>query len=124
MIFCYFISPDTAKFNKVKHLIFLFYQNNFAVFVYKDISMVSLSFCANFIKNTQKEILTITHGICLVLTVLLTNVIESQNFHIQRVFFYMPVLGLVINIFKNILSTVSQTVQAFLAQHMFYVLKV
>ena len=123
MIFCYLISPDTAKFNKLKHLIFIFYQNNFAVVVYKDISMISLSSRASFIKNTQKNILTITLGICLVLTVLLANVIESQNFHIQRVFFYLPMLGLVVNIFGNILSTISQTVQAFLAQHMFYVPK-
>ena len=108
MIFCYLISPDTAKFNKLKHLIFIFYQNNFAVVVYKDISMISLSSRASFIKNTQKNILTITLGICLVLTVLLANVIESQNFHIQRVFFYLPMLGLVVNIFGNILSTISQ----------------
>ena len=54
MIFCYLISQDTAKFSKVKHLIFIFWQNNFAVVAYKDISMLRLSFQANFIKNTQK----------------------------------------------------------------------
>ena len=86
MISCYLISQDTAKYNKVKHLIFIFCQNNFTVVASKDISMTSLPFHANFIKNTQKFFFTITHGIFLVLTVLLTNVREPKFPHPKSAF--------------------------------------
>ena len=125
MIFCYLISQDIAKFNKVKHLIFIFCQNNLTVVAYKDISMVSLPFHTNFIKNTQKFFFTInpwnfpgpdcTSYKCYR---------EPKSPHPKSVLPSANALIGDISMLGNILSTVTLTVQAFIAWHMFYMLEV
>ena len=82
-----------------------------------------LAFSCQFHPEHVKIIFSVIPGDFLVLTALLANARDNQNFHIQRVFFYLQMLQLVINMFGNISSTVTLTVHIFIVPHTLYIRK-